>query len=91
MMVPVSTALLALGYLLAVPFTVWVPGFRRLWRRREPLVFLAAQAGAALITVGFALQGNLLGMVLNAGWTVGLAVAYLAEGRKRGRLSRARQ
>ncbi len=29
-----DTALL-FGYVLAVPFTLFVPGFLRLWRRRE--------------------------------------------------------
>lgn len=78
-----TAALLVLGYLLAVPFTVWIPGFRRLWRRREPAVFGAAQLGAALLVVAYLRQRNWAGIVVNGGWAVGLTVAYLAEGRKR--------
>jgi len=50
---PVTFALAA-GYVLAVPFTVFVPGFLRLWRRREPLPYALAQGGAVLITAGYA-------------------------------------
>ena len=78
-----STALIVLGYLLAVPFTLFVPGFLRLWRRREPWVFATAQAGALLLAVGFALNGNVVGALVNAGWAVGLTVAYVREGRRR--------
>lgn len=45
-----DTALL-FGYVLAVPFTLFPPGFLRLWRRREVEVFAVAQAGALLIAV----------------------------------------
>ena len=79
---PADAALL-LGYLLAVPFTLFVPGFLRLWRRREPAVFLTAQAGAALIVVGWLAKGSLLSALVNAGWLVGLTVAWLREGRRR--------
>ena len=79
----VSTALIVLGYLLAVPFTLFVPGFLRLWRRREPWVFVAAQTGALLLVVGFALKGNVVGALVNAGWAAGLAVGYVREGRRR--------
>ena len=78
-----STAVLAAGYLLAVPFTVYVPGFYRMWRRREPLVFVAAETGAALIAVGWALKGNTGGAVFNAAWAAGFGAFYLLEGRKR--------
>lgn len=81
--VPVTTALLVVGYAMAVPFTVWPPGFLRLWRRREPLVFAAAQTGAALVTAGHALNGNAVGTVVNASWLIGLSVAHVLEGRKR--------
>lgn len=78
-----ALALLVAGYLLAVPFTLYVPGFLRLWRRREPWVFAAAQVGAALITAGFVLRRDPVGAAVNAAWLVGLAVAYVREGRTR--------
>lgn len=80
-----STAALGVGYLLAVPLTLYVPGFLRLWRRREPAAFAAAEIGAALITAGWVAKGNLPSAVVNGGWTVGFALAYAAEGRKRAR------
>lgn len=83
-----STGLLLVGYLLAVPFTVVIPGFLRLWRRREPWVFAAAEVGAVLIAIGWALRGGTGAAVFNAGFAVVLAVAYVLEGRKRTRLSR---
>lgn len=82
-----STGLLLVGYGLAVPFTVFVPGFLRLWRRREPWVFVATEAGAVLIATGWALRGGTGAAVFNYGFAVVLAVAYALEGRKRARLS----
>ena len=81
-----SSAVLLVGYVLAVPFTVFVPGFLRLWRRREPLVIAAAEGGAALIALGWALKANSPSAVFNGLWAVGLAVALVAEGRKRASL-----
>lgn len=83
-----TTALLVLGYLLSVPFTLWTPGFRRLWRRRELLVFATAQLGAVLLTVAYARKGAPVGVLINGGWAVGLTVAYVLEGRKRSRAAR---
>lgn len=82
-----SSAVLLVGYVLAVPCTVFVPGFLRLWRRREPLVIAAAEAGAALIAVGWALKGNSPAAAFNGLWAVGLAVGLVLEGRKRAGLS----
>ena len=82
-----SSAVLVVGYVLAVPFTVFVPGFLRLWRRREPLVIAAAEGGAVLIVLGSALKGNTPSAVFNALWTIGLAVALVLEGRKRASLA----
>ena len=78
-----STAALVAGYVLAVPFTVYVPGFLRMWRRREPAVFAAAEVGALLVTVGWAARGNVPSAVVNGAWTAGFAAAYALEGRKR--------
>ena len=80
-----STAALVGGYLLAVPVTLYVPGFLRLWRRREPALFAAAQVGALLITAGWAAKGNVPAAVVNGAWAVGFGAAYAAEGRKRAR------
>ncbi len=77
-----DTALL-LGYVLAVPFTLFVPGFLRLWRRREPAVFAAAQTGAALIVVGWWVKGDRISALVNLAWLVGLSVAWVREGRRR--------
>lgn len=80
-----ALALLVVGYLLAVPVTLWVPGFRRLWRRREPALYLAAQGGALLIVVGHALRGSTVAVVVNLLWMLGFGAAYAREGRVRAR------
>ena len=82
-----SSAVLLVGYVLAVPFTVFVPGFLRLWRRREPWVIAAAEGGAVLVVLGWALKGTTPSAVFNALWAVGLAVALVLEGRKRASLA----
>lgn len=79
-----ADAALVLGYVLAVPFTLFVPGFLRLWRRREPAVFVVAQTGAALIALGWLAKGDGLSAAVNAGWLVGLTIAWVREGRRRG-------
>lgn len=78
-----GTVLLVLGYAAAVPFTVFVPGFLRLWRRRERWTYGLAQGGAALITAGWLARGSLLSAGVNAAWLVGLGVAYAREGQER--------
>ena len=83
-MTPSDGSLFA-GYALAVPVTVFVPGFLRLWRRREPLVYAAAQGGALLIAAGWAGRGDIPAAVGNSVWLVGFGLAYAAEGRKRSR------
>ncbi len=81
-----STVLLIAGNVLAVPFSIYLPGFYRLWRRREPLVFAAEEIGMALITTAFVLKSKPLPAAFNGAWGLGLAVAYGLEGRKRARL-----
>ena len=84
-----STAVLIAGYLLAVPFTLFVPGFLRMWRRRERWTYACAQGGAALIVLGWALRGSWPSVAVNAAWLVGFGVAYAREARVRaGRLHR---
>ena len=76
---------IAVGYLLAVPFTVFVPGFLRMWRRREPVVFAVEEIGAALIAGGFAAKHRWPAAAVNVAWLVGFACVYAVEGRKRRR------
>lgn len=78
----IAEGVLVVGYAMAVPFTVWVPGFRRLWKRREPGVFLIAQVGAGLITTGWLMKDNTGAAAFNAVWLLGLSVAYAREGRR---------
>lgn len=82
-----ADASLLAGYLLAVPFTLFTPGFLRLWRRRELAAYVAAQGGAALIVAGWVGRGNAGSAVVNGIWLVGFGAAYAAEGRKRSRLA----
>jgi hypothetical protein len=77
-----DTALL-FGYVLAVPFTLFVPGFLRLWRRREVEVFAVAQVGALVIAAAWLAKGNVPAAAVNALWFAGLTVAWVAEGRRR--------
>lgn len=74
-----DTALL-FGYVLALPFTLFVPGFLRLWRRREIEVFLTAQAGAAVVAAGWLAKGQAVPAAVTGAWLVGLAVAYARAG-----------
>ncbi len=83
--VPPANAALVAGYVLAVPFTLFVPGFLRLWRRREPAAYAAAQGGALLVVAGWAAKGNVPSAVGNGAWLLGFGAAYAAEGRKRAR------
>ena len=78
-----ADGVLVLGYLLAVPFTLFVPGFLRLWRRREPWALLCAQGGAALIVAGWLAKGAVASALVNAAWLVGFGAAYAGEGRRR--------
>ena len=80
-----ATACLVVGYAAAVPLTVFVPGFLRLWRRRERWTFAVAQGGALLVVAGWAAKGNVPAAAVNTAWVVGLTAAYAAEGRKRAR------
>ncbi len=80
---PPANAVLVAGYVLAVPFTLFTPGFLRLWRRREKGAYAAAQGGALLITTGWAVKHNLPSAAINGAWLVGFGVAYALEGRKR--------
>jgi hypothetical protein len=82
-----STALLIAGNVMAVPLTLYTPGFLRMWRRREPALFAVEEAGMVLITAGWAAKGNVPAAAFNGLWLVGFAGAYALEGRKRARVS----
>ena len=77
-----DTALL-FGYVLAVPFTLFVPGFLRMWRRREVELFALAQTGALVIALAWLAKGNAVAAAVNAAWFVGFGAAYVLEGRRR--------
>ena len=82
-----ATAALVVGYVLAVPFTLWIPGYRRMWRRRELWVFVVAEVGAALIALGWALKGNVPSTVVNVVWLLGFGAAWLLAPRYQPRSS----
>jgi len=82
-----DTALL-FGYVLAVPFTLFVPGFLRLWRRREVEVFAVAQTGALVIALAWLAKGDVVAFAVNALWFTGLTVAYVLAGRRRAQAGR---
>ncbi len=69
------------GYVLAVPFTLFVPGFKRLWNRREPWAYACAQGGAALIVAGWLMKDNVVSAMVNLLWLLGFGAAYAWAGR----------
>ena len=62
-------------------------GFWRVTALALPLLAggAVAQTGAALITAGYAVKGNVPAAVVNGGWLLGFGTAYALEGRKRSR------
>ena len=76
----VADTVLLFGLVLVLPFTAFVPGFLRLWRRREIEVFLTAQTGAALVTAAALADGRHVLAAPAAAWLVGLTVAYARAG-----------
>ena len=80
--VSAADVVLLAGYLLAVPFTLFVPGFLRLWRRRERWAYACAQGGAALIVGGWLAKGGLVSAAVNAAWLVGFGLVYARAGRR---------
>jgi hypothetical protein len=80
-----ATAVLLAGYAAAIPFTVFVPGFLRLWRRRETWTYASAQGGALLVAAGWAAKGSVPAAAANVLWLLGLGLAYTLEGRRRSR------
>jgi hypothetical protein len=78
--VTAADVVLLAGYVLAVPFTLFVPGFKRLWNRREPWAYAGAQGGALLIVVGWLLRDRPLSAAVNALWLLGFGAAYAWAG-----------
>lgn len=76
-----ADVVLLVGYVLAVPFTLFVPGFKRLWNRREPWAYAAAQGGALLIVIGWLRKDDVVSAAVNAVWMVGFGIAYARAGR----------
>ena len=74
-----DTALL-FGYVLAIPFTVFVPGFLRLWRRREIEVLATAQVGTAVVVAAWFAKGQPVVAALHLLWLVGFTAAWVREG-----------
>lgn len=71
------------GYLLAAPFTVYPPLFKRMWNRRDLRLLATQEAGVVLIVVAWAARRNTPSVVVNGGYGVGLALAYAWAGRRR--------
>jgi hypothetical protein len=84
-----ANPLLVTGYVLAVPLTLFTPGFLRMWRRREPAVFAVHEVGVGLIVGVLATKGAVAGTLINGSWLVGFTAAYCLEGRKRAQAGRA--
>ena len=78
---PVDTALL-FGYVLVVPFTLVVPGFLRLWRRREVELLATVLVGLLVLTVAWLARDNAVVAALHAAALVALAVAWVRAGRR---------
>ena len=78
---PADTALL-FGYVLAVPFTVFVPGFLRLWRRREVELLATVLVGLAVVTGAWFARGHAPVAALHAAALVGLPVVWVRAGRR---------
>ena len=71
------------GYALATPFTVYPPLFKRMWNARDHRLFAVQEVGVALVVLAWLARGNTGGVVVNAAYGLGLAVAYLLAGRRR--------
>ncbi|MGH8904988.1 MAG: hypothetical protein ACRD0K_00325 [Egibacteraceae bacterium] len=75
-----STALLAVGYVLSVPAALML--LRIAWRRWL-WAFVALEVGACCVALGWALRGQRLAAWLNAGFALGFAATWVVVGRIR--------
>ena len=71
------------GYVLAAPFTLWPPLFKRMWNTRDLRLLAVQETGVALIVLAWAARRETGAVVVNGGYGVGLAVAYALAGRRR--------
>ena len=77
----VDTALL-FGYVLVVPFTLVVPGFLRMWRRREVELLATVLVGLAVLTGAWLVRGSAPVAAVHAAALVALMVAWVRAGRR---------
>ena len=70
------------GYVLATPFVVWPPLFKRMWNTRDLRLLGVQELGVALVVVGWAGRERWPTAAVNAAYGVGLAVAYALAGRR---------
>ncbi|HEU0101314.1 MAG TPA: hypothetical protein VFR07_03265 [Mycobacteriales bacterium] len=71
------------GYVLAAPFTLYPPLFKRMWNDRDLRLLAIQEVGVALIVVAWAARRNVPSVVVNGGYGLGLALAYAYAGRRR--------
>ncbi len=79
-----GNALALTGYVLATPFVVYPPLFKKMWNGRRHDLFALQETGVALIVAGWALRGDRPAAYGNAAYGVLLAVAYAAWAGRRG-------
>lgn len=72
------------GYVLATPFTVYPPLFKRMWRGNHRLLAVQ-ELGVALIVAGWAMRGDRGPALGNSAYGLGLLGAYAWSGRRRRR------
>lgn len=77
-----GSAVALAGYALAAPFVLHLPLFKRMWREEDTRLLLVQETGVALVAAGWALRGQPAGAVVNAGYGVALAAAWLGSGRR---------
>lgn len=78
----VDTALL-FGYVLVVPFTLVLPGWQRLWRRREVELLATVQVGLVVLMAAWLARGSAGLAALHALLLVALTVAWIRAGSRR--------
>ena len=78
----VETALL-FGYVLVLPFTLFVPGWLRLWRRREVELLGTVQVGLFVLALAWLVKGVPLLASTHAVALIALAAVWVREGNRR--------
>ena len=75
-----ATSALVAGYAAAVPLTVFVPGFLRLWRRREVELLATVAVGLLVVALAWLGKGSAVLAALHVAGLVGLTSAWLRAG-----------